>query len=138
MNYYECYNIAFRLPRRYEPKNSCNEFKYKDFNKAWEHHYKNNKHHWNYWIGQDMPEKYIKQMICDWKAMSRKFGDTAQEFYMKNHDKIELTHCSRVLLEFNLGLIDSVCLVSNMNWEEYCERVNKTMEEDLRELGYIL
>lgn len=138
VNYSKCSNIAFRLPRRYEPKNSCNEFKYKDFDKAWEHHYKNNKHHWNYWIGQDMPEMYIRQMICDWKAMSRKFGGTAQEFYMKNHDKIQLTHCSRVLLEFNLGLIDSVCLVSNMNWKEYCKRVNKTMEEDLRELGYIL
>lgn len=108
-----------------------------DFQNAWEHHYKNNKHHWNYWIGQDMPEIYIKQMICDWKGMSRKFGDTAQEFYMKNHDKIELSHCSRVLLEFNLGLIDSVCLVSNVNWKEYCNRINKTMEDDLRELGYI-
>lgn len=108
-----------------------------DFNKAWEHHYKHNKHHWNYWIGEEMPEKYIKQMICDWKAMSRKFGDTAQEFYMKNHDKIKLKHSSRVLLEFNLGLIDGVCLASNMNWKEYCKRTNKTMEDDLRELGYI-
>lgn len=108
-----------------------------EFEKAWEHHYKNNKHHWNYWIGQDMPEIYIRQMICDWKGMSRKFGDTAQAFYMKNHDKIILEHSSRVLLEFNLGLIDSVCLVSNINWKEYCKRVNKTMEEDLRELGYI-
>lgn len=109
-----------------------------EFKKAWEHHYKNNKHHWNYWIGQDMPEAYIRQMICDWKAMSRKFGDTVQEFYMKNHDKIELTHSSRVLLEFKLGLIDGVCLVSNMNWKEYCKRVNKTMEEYLKELGCML
>lgn len=106
----------------------------KEFNKAWEHHYKHNKHHWNYWVGREMPEKYIKQMICDWKAMSKKFADTAQEFYMKNHDKINLTHNSRVLLEFNLGLIDGVCLVSNMNWKEVCESQGKTIEEDLKEL----
>lgn len=108
-----------------------------NFDDAWEHHYKHNKHHWNYWGGRDMPEKYIKQMICDWKAMSRKFGDTAQEFYYKNHDKIKLTHNSRVLLEFNLGLIDNVCLVGNMNWKEVCKRQGKTMKEDLIELGIL-
>lgn len=115
----------------------CVDYSYEKFNIAWEYHYKHNKHHWNYWIGREMPEKYIKQMICDWKAMGRKFGDTAQEFYMKNHDKINLNHSSRVLLEFNLGLIDGVCLVSNMNWKEVCKRQGKTMEEDLIELGYI-
>lgn len=115
----------------------CMDYKYEDFDKAWEHHYKNNKHHWNYWIGREIPEKYIKQMICDWKAMSRKFGDTAQEFYMKNHDKIKINHSSRVLLEFNLGLIDGECLVSNMDWKEVCKRQGKTLEKDLRELGYI-
>lgn len=109
----------------------------KEFNKAWEHHYKNNKHHWNYWIGQDMPEIYIKQMIIDWKAMSRKFGDTPQEFYMKNYDKIELTHNSRCLLEFDLGLICGTCLVSSIDWKNYLERMGKTMEDDLRELGLI-
>lgn len=118
-------------------KNYCKNERKKRFDRAWRHHYKNNKHHWNYWVGNDMPEIYIRQMICDWKGMSRKFGDTVQAFYMKNHNEIILEHSSRVLLEFNLGLIDSVCLVSNINWKEYCKRVNKTMEEDLMELGYI-
>ena len=84
-----------------------------------------------------MPEKYIKQMICDWKGMSRKFGDTAQEFYMNNHDKIELTHTSRVHLEFELGILNSLCLICNIDWKEYLIMINKTMEEDLKELGYI-
>ena len=114
----------------------CADYNYEDFNEAWKHHYRHNKHHWNYWIGKEIPEKYIKQMICDWKAMSRKFGGTVQEFYMKNHDTIEINHNSRVLLEFNLGLIDGVCLVSNIDWEEACKRQGKTMLEDLIELGY--
>ena len=66
-----------------------------DFEKAWIHHYRYNKHHWNYWgycwvntrdfnfrIKMDNPaemkDKYIRQMICDWKAMSRKFGNIVQ------------------------------------------------------------
>ncbi|HFD2052130.1 TPA: DUF5662 family protein [Clostridium perfringens] len=113
------------------------------FEKAWKLHYKRNKHHWNHWIiynGEiliDMPEKYIKQMICDWKGMARKFGDTAQEFYMKNYDKIQLTRKSRLDLEFELGLIDGVALVSNMTWKNYCENIGITMKEDLRQLGHI-
>lgn len=108
-----------------------------EFEKAWKLHYKRNKHHWNHWVGRDMPDKYIKQMICDWKAMARKFGDTAQEFYMKNYDSVELTRESRVYLEFELGLIDSVFLVSNLMWKDYCENIGITMEEDLRKLGHI-
>lgn len=111
----------------------CNDYNYEDFNKAWEHHYKHNKHHWNYWVGREIPTKYIKQMICDWKAMSRKFGDTAQEFYCKNYNKIKLEHNSRIDLEFELGLLGEA-VIYNMTWKEICERQGKTIEEDLREL----
>ena len=69
--------------------------------------------------------------------MARKFGNTAQEFYMKNYDNIKLTRESRVYLEFELGLIDSVFLVSNLTWKDYCENIEITMEEDLRKLGHI-
>ena len=78
-----------------------------NFNKAWENHYKRNKHHWNHWIGREMPYEYIVQMVCDWKGMSRKFGDTAQEFYLKNYEKIDITFNTRMALEFELGLNDS-------------------------------
>lgn len=109
----------------------------KEFHKACEHHYKNNKHHWNYWIGKDMPEIYIRQMIFDWRAMSRKFGDTPQEFYMKTHDSIDMTTKSRCLLEFELGLICGTCLCCNITWKDYLERNGKTMEDDLVELGIV-
>ncbi|MFC7680736.1 DUF5662 family protein [Paenibacillus sp. GCM10028914] len=48
---------------------------------AWLRHQHKNKHHWNYWIvNQDskealpMPEKYIIEMLCDWRSFSRKWG----------------------------------------------------------------
>lgn len=78
----------------------------KQFNKAWRRHYVRNKHHWNYWWDKQepMPAKYIRQMICDWKAMSRKFGGTAQTFYLNNYKKIKLMGDSRLCLEANLGV----------------------------------
>ena len=64
-----------------------------NFLKGWCFHQKRNKHHWNYWVcltrkdeiePVPMPRKYIKQMILDWKAMGRKFGDTPKGYYEKN------------------------------------------------------
>lgn len=84
-----------------------NNSKYKEgFEKAWKKHYSRNLHHWNYWYERDipMPYKYIMQMICDWSAMSRKFGDTPQAFYLNNYKKIKLDRESRRTLEINLGL----------------------------------
>jgi len=87
-----------------------------NFDRAWQHHKDNNKHHWNYWSERnlEMPVKYIKQMICDWEAMGVKFGDTAIEFYLSNYDEIKLKQRSRVSLEWELGLIDSAMMVSAM------------------------
>lgn len=68
-----------------------------DFLVAWNYHQKRNKHHWNFWVCVDsenkatsMPIKYIKQMVCDWKGMSRKFGDTALEYFDNNKHKMIL------------------------------------------------
>lgn len=87
------------------PKNNTEKAK-EDFKKAWQHHKDKNKHHWNYWSERNlkMPAKYIKQMICDWKAMSRKFGGTAQEYYLKNYNNIILEKTSRLTLELLLDL----------------------------------
>jgi len=64
-----------------------------DFQNGWLFHQKRNKHHWNYWVSitrkdeimpLPMPKKYVKQMIADWKGMSRKFGGDPFEYYNKN------------------------------------------------------
>jgi hypothetical protein len=68
------------------------------FEKAWEHHKNNNPHHWEEWtknIGKtgypNEWEFHCVHMVCDWMAMGYKFGDTAQSYYEKNKDKIEIT-----------------------------------------------
>lgn len=89
-----------------------NKEKYEsDFKKAVQLHYKRNKHHWNYWWeqGKDMPLKYIKEMVADWEAMGKKFGNTAQEYYVKNYDKIHLTEPTRAIVEWELGLVINKC-----------------------------
>ena len=66
-----------------------------DFASAWNHHKENNPHHWENWIELkwgDNPtwEVHCVHMVLDWMAMGYKFGDTAQEYYEKNKEKIEL------------------------------------------------
>ena len=69
------------------------------FNKAVNLHYKRNKHHWQHWVGRIMPQQYVQQMVCDWKAMSNIFGDTVRDYYNKNKDDINIHKHSRDLLE---------------------------------------
>lgn len=78
----------------------------KAFSYAWLHHQHKNKHHWNHWVVNQykkeavpMPEKYILEMVCDWRAMSRIFGDTAQEFFKHNYTKMILHPETRMRIE---------------------------------------
>lgn len=57
-----------------------------DFDKAWEHHYTNNFHHWE----SATTEIDVVHMVIDWTAMGYKFGDTAQSYYEANQHKIKL------------------------------------------------
>lgn len=70
------------------------EHKY-DMSDAWEHHKKHNPHHWANWTKKEYyhPNEWsvhCTHMVIDWMAMGYKFGDTVQEYYEKNRDKIEL------------------------------------------------
>jgi len=78
---------------------------------AWLHHQHRNKHHWNHWVvdqheqrALQMPDKYVIEMICDWRAMGRDFKDTAKDFYTKNMDKIILHPLTRIDVERKLGI----------------------------------
>lgn len=103
-----------------------------EFNKAWQLHYKRNKHHPEHWAGRDMPRKYIKQMVCDLKGMSRKFGDTAQEYYLKNYYKWDITHETRFRLEIELDLIWNfnapICECNEEAWMTIEELINNADE----------
>lgn len=96
-----------------------------DFQKAWEHHYKNNPHHWNYYNGEDMDYKDIDKMICDWKAMARKFGDTAEEFYLKNYKKMNLSWNTRMYIELALDLNFSEVHGYGHTMEKFAEMYDK-------------
>ena len=53
------------------------------YENAWEHHWKNNPHHPEYWDGKDMPEIYILEMLCDWLSFGLKQDNPAEliDFY---------------------------------------------------------
>lgn len=67
-----------------------------DISSAWDHHIINNPHHWENWSTipvRKSPvdfEVHCVCMICDWMAMGYKFGDTAQQYYEKNKDRINI------------------------------------------------
>lgn len=70
-----------------------------DFEQAWKHHYSVNEHHAEFINSlpkevldskPGLVERYLVHMIIDWTAMGYKFGDTAQQYYESNRDKINL------------------------------------------------
>uniref|UniRef100_C6E6S4 Uncharacterized protein n=1 Tax=Geobacter sp. (strain M21) TaxID=443144 RepID=C6E6S4_GEOSM len=65
------------------------------FDSAWQHHLEGNPHHWQAWtkLAETFPNDqacHCVCMVCDWMAMGMKFNDTAEQYYEKNCDKIEL------------------------------------------------
>jgi hypothetical protein len=85
-----------------------------NFLMGWCLHQKRNKHHWNYWVcvtRKDeispipMPMKYVKQMIADWRGMSRKFAGNARDYYLKNRDSIILHSDTTRIVEALLGVV---------------------------------
>lgn len=72
-----------------------------DFDVAWLLHQNRNPHHWQFWVLQEdsgkeiilqMPEKYVKEMICDWWGASVATGNggNSKDWYMKNKDNTKL------------------------------------------------
>jgi len=85
-----------------------------EFAKAWNHHQKRNKHHWQYWLltwdrGEEvilyMPTNYAQEMIADWigagKAITGK--DNPLQWYGENKHKIKLHSYTRDYIEIILG-----------------------------------
>ena len=54
-----------------------------------------------------MKRNNIEQMICDLEAMSLKFGDSAQEYYLKNYFKWDMTRNTRIGVEYALNINDN-------------------------------
>jgi hypothetical protein len=84
-------------------QDQADEWKH-NFDRSWLLHQNRNRHHWQHWVDAKgtpfrMSDKYIKQMIADWKGMARKFGDTVQSYYTMNKDEMSLHFDTRKRLE---------------------------------------
>ncbi len=59
-------------------------------------HYKLNPHHWQHWISngiaKPIPEKYVREMVADWLAVSESYFTSlgTQEYIDKNYMRINL------------------------------------------------
>lgn len=79
------------------------------FDKAVQHHYAWNDHHWEHWLipypayplGREMPIQAVYEMVADWcgagRAISGKWE--ADTWYKQNREKINLHPASRDLAE---------------------------------------
>lgn len=81
----------------------------KAFDIAWLRHIHNNPHHWQHWVlirdsgglePEDMPFKYICEMVCDWHSFSSKDPEsTAYNWYKQNKSKMKLSDKTRKTIE---------------------------------------
>ena len=84
-----------------------------EYEAAWEHHWQNNEHHPEYWLGEDMPYIYILEMICDWGSFSIASGNMKElsEFYFnkaKDDPEKNLSEATKEIIEDIISRIDSV------------------------------
>ena len=92
-----------------------------DFDKAWEHHWKNNSHHWQYRKNKTSFDKNNKEEVLDvlenvldWMAMGYKFNDRPYQYYENNKNNIILCDDERKYLE---DLIYNIIDVDYINKE---------------------
>ena len=85
------------------------------FSAAWNHHQKQNPHHFEYWIllwrGKPdetlpMPDRYRREMLADWRGASRAYSgnDDVASWYLRRRDEIRLHPETRAWIEGQLGI----------------------------------
>ena len=84
-----------------------------EYDLAWKHHWMNNEHHPEFWLGEDMPYIYILEMICDWGSFSIKSGNMRElsDFYYnkaKDDEEKNLSDATKEIVEEILTKINSV------------------------------
>ena len=84
-----------------------------EYEEAWKHHWMNNEHHPEHWLGEDMPYIYILEMICDWGSFSIKSGDFREliDFYYnkaRDDEEKNLSENTKTIIEEILEKINSI------------------------------
>ncbi|MCK5021507.1 MAG: hypothetical protein KAS32_31130 [Candidatus Peribacteraceae bacterium] len=78
-------------------ENTKNEIK-SNFDMAWFHHKRYNKHHWQYWATPEsgntlkampIPRKYLEEMVCDWIGANRVGNNSQPNWPSKFYDKVK-------------------------------------------------
>ncbi len=76
------------------------------FDRAWNHHQKHNKHHWQYWVLMydhpelepeillDMPDRYRVEMLADWRGAGRAYGNPDTKGWYAEHKDHQRVHPS--------------------------------------------
>ena len=90
-----------------------NKEKTLEYEEAWKHHWTNNEHHPEFWLGEDMPYIYILEMICDWGSFSMKSGDFKElsDFYYnkaRDYEEKNLSENTKIIIEEILRDIETV------------------------------
>jgi hypothetical protein len=83
------------------------------WDEAWQHHWQNNEHHPEYWLGKDMPYIYILEMLCDWGSFSIDKGDMTEliDYYYedaKYDEEKNLSDNTKKIIEEILSKIEEV------------------------------
>ena len=97
-----------------------------EYEEAWKHHWMNNEHHPEYWLGEDMPYIYILEMICDWGSFSIASGDMNElsDFYFnkaKNDPEKNLSDNTKEIIEEILEKINSA-VANKENLSEWVDK----------------
>ena len=73
------------------------------FQKALQHHYATNDHHWQYWITKNKPVEMkkiaIAEMILDWEAMSAYRKDNPLDWYKEHASEFVMDRRTRENVE---------------------------------------
>jgi len=94
----------------------------KDFDYAWLLHQKVNLHHWQFWLLMEdsgkvklieMPEKYWKEMLCDWygasiatgKSNFSNYKQATKRWYIAHREVIQLHENTRMSVEWQLDVV---------------------------------
>ena len=90
-----------------------NKEKTLEYEEAWKHHWMNNEHHPEFWLGEDMPYVYILEMICDWGSFSIDKGNLRElsDFYFnkaRDDEEKNLSDATKEIIEDILSKINSV------------------------------
>lgn len=75
-------------------------------------HETRNRHHARYWQGQPIPERYIREMLCDWDAAGQAKGNPIGPWYAANADRLGLHPVTRARVEHLLVYSRSVSVHS--------------------------